>query len=313
MWLTGKPHGHGEMRWPDKRVYMGEFKQGEHHGHGVMVFPPNSPDNADRYEGEWSHGKISGFGKMKYMHGDTYTGHWRDNTRHGHGVMSYGAMSSSAASVYIGEWSADRKNGYGTMDDVIRGEKYMGMWDNDIRQGAGVIVTLDGVYTQGTFVQGKLTGHGLLLCDDNTIFEGEFSGHCQLSGKGQFWLTDGSRSPSKEGEESCDVHHYVSAVEELQQMSTKLSPMEKLACLKTTFEKINQDVERFWRGEEKLVSLDDLFPVFHFVVIRARIPHLGSEIHFIDDMVDAHVHVGEQGHMFTTLKACFFQIQNEKG
>lgn len=29
---------------------------------------------------------------------------------------------------------------------------------------------------------------------------------------------------------------------------------------------------------------------------------MGSEIQFIDDMVDSHVHVGEQGHMFTTLK-----------
>ena len=35
---------------------------------------------------------------------------------------------------------------------------------------------------------------------------------------------------------------------------------------------------------------------------QPRIPHLGSEIQFIDDMVDSHVHVGEQGHMFTTLK-----------
>ena len=26
----------------------------------------------------------------------------------------------------------------------------------------------------------------------------------------------------------------------------------------------------FWQGEKKLVSLDDLFPVFQFVVIRAR-------------------------------------------
>lgn len=36
--------------------------------------------------------------------------------------------------------------------------------------------------------------------------------------------------------------------------------------------------------------------------VCCRIPHLGSEIHFIDDMVDSHVHIGEQGHMFTTLK-----------
>lgn len=36
--------------------------------------------------------------------------------------------------------------------------------------------------------------------------------------------------------------------------------------------------------------------------LHSRIPHLGSEIQFIDDVVDSHVHVGEQGHMFTTLK-----------
>lgn len=41
---------------------------------------------------------------------------------------------------------------------------------------------------------------------------------------------------------------------------------------------------------------------FVICVLLRRIPHLGSEIQFIDDMVDSHVHVGEQGHMFTTLK-----------
>ena len=38
------------------------------------------------------------------------------------------------------------------------------------------------------------------------------------------------------------------------------------------------------------------------ICLSYRIPHLGSEIHFIDDMVDSHVQIGEQGHMFTTLK-----------
>lgn len=31
----------------------------------------------------------------------------------------------------------------------------------------------------------------------------------------------------------------------------------------------------FWQGEKKLVSLDDLFPVFQFVVIRARYKEKG--------------------------------------
>lgn len=33
---------------------------------------------------------------------------------------------------------------------------------------------------------------------------------------------------------------------------------------------LGKEVNSFWQGEKKLVSLDDLFPVFQFVVIRAR-------------------------------------------
>ena len=37
-----------------------------------------------------------------------------------------------------------------------RGEKYMGMWEADSRHGPGLLVTLDGIYNQGTFLQNKL-------------------------------------------------------------------------------------------------------------------------------------------------------------
>ena len=48
--------------------------------------------------------------------------------------------------------------------------------------------------------------------------------------------------------------------------------------------------------------MDDLFPVFLYVVVRARIRHLGAEIHFIDDLMEEHLQHGELGIMFTTLK-----------
>ena len=32
----------------------------------------------------------------------------------------------------------------------------MGMWENDCRQGSGVIVTVEGIYNEGIFVQNKL-------------------------------------------------------------------------------------------------------------------------------------------------------------
>ena len=33
----------------------------------------------------------------------------------------------------------------------------MGMWETDCRHGLGVLVTLDGIYNQGIFVQNKLS------------------------------------------------------------------------------------------------------------------------------------------------------------
>ncbi|XP_028156873.1 alsin-like [Ostrinia furnacalis] len=58
--------------------------------------------------------------------------------------------------------------------------------------------------------------------------------------------------------------------------------------------------------------MDELFPVFHFVVVRARVLQLGSEIHFVEDFLEPAVQHGELGLMFTTLKACYFQILQEK-
>jgi hypothetical protein len=48
--------------------------------------------------------------------------------------------------------------------------------------------------------------------------------------------------------------------------------------------------------------MDDLFPIFQFVVVRAKIRHLGAEIQMIDDLMESHMEHGELGIMFTTLK-----------
>lgn len=58
-------------------------------------------------------------------------------------------------------------------------------------------------------------------------------------------------------------------------------------------------------GSEYLWTMDELFPVFHFVVVRSRILQLGSEIHFIEDFMERHLQNGELGIMFTTLKVCY--------
>ena len=44
------------------------------------------------------------------------------------------------------------------------GQKYMGLWLEDQKHGNGVIVTLDGMYFEGTFQQNKMTVSHLPKC-----------------------------------------------------------------------------------------------------------------------------------------------------
>ena len=54
--------------------------------------------------------------------------------------------------------------------------------------------------------------------------------------------------------------------------------------------------------------MDDLFPIFQFVVVRAKIHHLGAEIHFIEELMESYLEFGELGIMFTTLKVSLSNI-----
>ena len=81
---------------------------------------------------------------------------------------------NSIASVYIGEWANGLKSGYGNfskdfntylfdilkfyktcflgvLDDIIAGEKYMGMWNNNEKSGQGCVVNFNGIYCEGIF------------------------------------------------------------------------------------------------------------------------------------------------------------------
>ncbi|KAI5628041.1 alsin, partial [Silurus asotus] len=104
---------------------------------------------------------------------------------------------------------------------------------------------------------------------------------------------------------------FATAVETLQQISTTFTPADKLQVIQLTFEDLTQEVQTLL-GQDFLWCMDDLFPVFLYIVLRARIRNLGSEVSLIEDFMDPALQHGELGLMFTTLKACYFQIQREK-
>nr|XP_020470120.1 alsin-like [Monopterus albus] len=103
---------------------------------------------------------------------------------------------------------------------------------------------------------------------------------------------------------------FISAVETLQQISTTFTPSDKLVVIQKTFEELTQEIKPMVDGDF-LWCMDDLFPLFLYVVVRSRIRNLGAEVSLIEDLMDPNIQHGEVGMMFTTLKACYIQIQHE--
>jgi amyotrophic lateral sclerosis 2 protein len=84
---------------------------------------------------------------------------------------------------------------------------------------------------------------------------------------------------------------------------------EKLTLLVETFRLINQEAAP--ADKDFCWSMDHLFPVFMYVVVRARILQLGAEIHMMEDFLDQQHLEGERGIMFTTLQAAYYQLLKE--
>ncbi|XP_021370845.1 alsin-like isoform X2 [Mizuhopecten yessoensis] len=128
----------------------------------------------------------------------------------------------------------------------------------------------------------------------------------------RFWLIEEIMFQDKRKRlSSLRDHCYLSSVDTLQQISTAFSPKEKLEVIQKTFLEITKTVQ-LALNEDHMWCMDELFPVFQYVVVRSKIRHLGAEVHLIEDLMESHLENGELGIMFTTLHACYYQIQNEK-
>nr|XP_048279392.1 ALS2 C-terminal-like protein isoform X3 [Myodes glareolus] len=103
---------------------------------------------------------------------------------------------------------------------------------------------------------------------------------------------------------------FLSATECLQKIITTVDPREKLEVLEKTYGEIESTVSRVLGREHKL-PMDDLLPLLIYVVSRARIQHLGAEIHLIRDMMEP-IHTGGlHDFLLTALESCYEHIQKE--
>ena len=138
-------------------------------------------------DGTWVKDCMIGRGKLVDGQGNVYTGDITSGQPHGHGIMKEGRFMDSGANIYIGSWVRGVKQGYGVMDDIMTGEKYLGMWEANSKHGPGCVVNSDSVYYEGTFHNNKLLGSGLMLFEDGARYEGEFSGAGEFNGRGTLY------------------------------------------------------------------------------------------------------------------------------
>ncbi|XP_072426139.1 ALS2 C-terminal-like protein isoform X1 [Chiloscyllium punctatum] len=104
---------------------------------------------------------------------------------------------------------------------------------------------------------------------------------------------------------------FTSAILCFQKISTTADPQEKLNTIMKTYYEIEGTVTRVLNRKYSL-SMDDLLPLLVYVVSRARILHLGAELHLIRDMMDPSTEGGMNDFLLTALDSCYQHIQKEE-
>ena len=202
--VNGKMHGYGIYDDSTGGQYTGDFKSGEKHGKGRLYWA-----NGDFYIGDFEHDRLKGKGLMnanvsigivyegdvpegnctiKYLDGDFYEGEcgkfWKKN---GYGVLLY----ANNGNRYVGMFENDMRHGDGTLF-YQSGEKYNGSWEKGNVHGKGTYHWPNGDSYQGYWTNGKRDGKGQLYSIRGMVYDGEWRND-QINGNGTYNYENGDR------------------------------------------------------------------------------------------------------------------------
>lgn len=126
---------------------------------------------------------------------------------------------------------------------------------------------------------------------------------------------------------------FESGIKTLQEIKEKLCPREMLQCIEQTFKQIeaaalksaenpshsddasaNESEKPQPNIEVVQLNADNMMPIAIYLTLRAAIPHFGTEIMLLEDLMGSDfefVMNGFAGYCFTTLKAAYQHIIND--
>jgi hypothetical protein len=104
-------------------------------------------------------------------------------------------------------------------------------------------------------------------------------------------------------------------------MSTKRTPISKLACLRAVHDAIVDETHIMWQRYQSLTNLssatssdsfvlaaDDLVTILCYILVHSKCPTLVADNQYLLDFVDQGNMLGQDGYLLTTLQVCFAHI-----
>lgn len=156
-------------------------------------------ENGNQYEGFRNEdGLPNGEGKAIFINGDQYEGYFVDGYRQGHGKYTW-----ENGTVYFGNYVAGKKSGFGILDFSDTEQIYIGEWNNNQREGLGILHDKKETYVMGVWKENKkvetlkgvpldkedgyiyisndqeLSDKAIIIYDDGTIYIGEVKANVQ--------------------------------------------------------------------------------------------------------------------------------------
>jgi hypothetical protein len=227
-------NGYGIEMYDSDSKYLGEFKNGKKNGQGAFYYQENikyvgswknnTQDGEGRMyinglvvqEGTWVNNKLTtSYHNINCIRGDCLNGigiHLYEDGRKIYGSFENGVIQESTVCYYpngekyIGGWLNNQRNGAGTL--YSKGKKQVGFWSSDkfigemkndkrgcvlgdCSNGEGIYIYSDETRYNGKFYNGLAGGFGVCYYSDGDIYIGEWKNHT-FDGLGKMYFNDGS-------------------------------------------------------------------------------------------------------------------------
>ena len=82
-----------------------------------------------------------------------------------------------------------------------------------------------------------------------------------------------------------DPEPYARPVKMLKEIKKKIVPLDKLNLMYEIHVAVRTTVLEYWKGKEELEAMDDILPIYIFIIIKAAEPTLPADISLLQDYI----------------------------